>query len=162
MAPGTPNAVLNVGTAINTAGTAMLETVGIGAFSAVNSDGSTQNGGQGNLECRGNARLVFGTTTYTQNATPTTGSNSGVVPATAIVLPTANWAYAGARGKMTLSFTGSTTTTGQTMYGTGIVPNTGTTYLNFDVFFTTPQTAPNGLFVPQAVLSALWNRILSN
>jgi hypothetical protein len=61
---------------------------------------------------------------------------------------------------MQLGFTNSVTAAGQTLYGIGI--STGVTDIVLDVKFTTPQTAPVGLFQPDTVWQIVFHRILSN
>ena len=155
--PATPVSVPNVGTNINTAGTLGLESIGLNALQQVLSNGTTSS--PGFLE--DTTSLLFSTATYTQNGTPATTTTGGVDwSAGYLGLGTSTWAYASARGTMTLSYSLSMTTSGQTLYGIGVGPAAGQVQL--DVLFTTPQTAPTGLFEPQTIWQAVYNRVLNN
>jgi hypothetical protein len=155
--PANPSPVSSVGTNINTAGALALESIGANACQEVTSSGGTTIAG--GLDSA--ADLYFATATYSQNGAPQL-TGSGGVNWTGINLDigSGTWAFASARGAMTLGYNTSITTTGQTLYGIGIGPAAGQVQL--DVLFATPQTAPTGLFEPQTVWRAVYNRVLSN
>ena len=155
--PVTPTAVSNVGTAINTAGTIMLEAINnVNAFAQVLSTGASS--GVSALEENENVGLLFSTAAYAQNGSP---NSTGINWLSSYISPgTTNWAYAGSRGQMEATFTSSMATSGQTLYGIGISLYAGNIWL--DVLFTTPQTAPVGTFQPNTVWKAVYNRVLSN
>ena len=156
--PGTPTAVSNVGTTIDTSGNLMLETIGRNGLSQVNSNGTSTGGG--GLENGSSLSLYFSTAAYTQNGSPATSTTGGISFPTAVTLPSASWAYAGSRGTMQLNFTGSTTTAGGLSYGIGIGPTTS--QIQLDVKLTTPYTFPIGLFQPLTVWQCVFDRALSN
>lgn len=165
--PSSPTAVADVGTNVNTAGNAMIEWLSVRGIDSSGQPLTTTN--VGGLGGQGNVRMVFAVATYTQNATP-----DGVAPVTltwtgATVDPTASAAWAkvsGSLGKMRASCNGSATTTGQTIYGVGIYSITANTafFQNpfFDIKFTTPQTLPNGAFLPQSQWDFTYTRTLNN
>jgi hypothetical protein len=160
--PATPTAVADVGTAIDTAGTAALEqlTGASAVIATVSTTGSTNAGGvlDGGAS---NSRYQCFPVDYTQNGAPTT---TKLVATTPIVIGTGNtWVKDSARGKMTLTYNNSITTTGQTIYGFGLCWFDGsTTNILFDVYLDTPFTAPTGNFQPIAVWSCTYNRTLTN
>jgi hypothetical protein len=160
--PSNPAAQTNVGTNINVAGTIMVETLDTFAIQDIASTGLTV-GAEGTLDCQQpGASLFFSTVTYSQNgsitgaAGPNWSANKLSLGGGAIL-----WAYASLRGTMQMSFTNSITTAGQTLYGIGISQGTATDIV-LDVKFTTPQTAPVGLFQPDTVWQIVFHRILSN
>lgn len=155
--PGTPLAVTNVGTNINTAGNLMLELASIACFGVVGSSGTV--GSQGFFDNGGSATLLFASTTYTQNA----ATNSTTTPnPTLINVGAVSWGYNSAvLGQMKLTFTGSVSTTGQSLFGVAI-GGTGANQYACDVKFTTTQTAPTGTFTPNTVWALTFGRQLSN
>lgn len=153
--PSTPTAVSNVGTNINTAGNAMLEAFCINTVlssGAANNSNSFLDGATG-------AVLLFATATYSQRGS--IQQTQTPLSVTNISLGSVNWTNdAATRGRMTLTYAGSTTTSGQTLYGCG-VGSAGAGFA-FDVKFTTPQTAPTGTFQPNSVFECIYNRQLIN
>ena len=156
--PASPTAVLNTGTVINTAGTAMTEHLDI---QTVQSDGSVGGGGRP-IDGSGQSVICSATTVYSQFSTPS--SSADVAFTTTIVgfQTAANWAYAGSRGKMTLTHNFSCTTTGQSLVGVGFNRFGNSNGSAFDVLFTAPYTTPVGLFAGTFVWSEIYNRVLSN
>ena len=156
--PATPTAVANVGTNINTAGNAMIETLtNFSVIGVVNSNG-TASGAQ-TLDYSVSIALVFATQTYSQNGSP--GSAFNWTSNSPITLASVNWANVGSsRGTMTLTFSGSVTTSGQSLYGIAI--GGSSSLINADIKFTTTQTAPTGIFQPNTVWQMVFNRALSN
>ncbi len=157
--PSAPSAVGNVGTNIDTTGMAMVETLDDNAVSQVTNTGSTTN--LAALEAGGMPGLFFSTATYTQNGTPDLSPGSGVDwSAGYIDFGPAEWIFAAPGGKMSLTFNAAVNATGQMIYGIGIGPISQ--QIQLDVNFTTPQTAPTGIFQPNTVWTATYDRILSN
>jgi len=153
--PSAPAAVSNVGTNIDTAGNAMLESLSNSCFASVNTDGTTANATANALDGSGTGRIGGITATYSQN-----GSVGSLVSITRLIFQdSVSWTYGSARGKMTLSSNATISTAGQTLYGVSI----GTaTQACFDVKFTSTYVTPTGSFLPQVVFSCTYNRALSN
>lgn len=163
--PGSPMAVSNVGTIIDTSGTAMLEYL---SFATVTSTGNTDSttvgiglGFFGGQPCK--ARLAMQTATYTQNSAPT--NTYGSAPAfsgISFTPSTSSWVNDGSNtGVCTLSFlTQTASTAGQTIYGIGITSDSHIANLLFDVKLTTPYVAPTGTFQPQIVFTLIFTRTL--
>lgn len=153
--PGTPTAVGDVGTNIDTSGNAMLENVNAATtFKQVQSDGIITPGNS-NLDGASSTtvlRLII--SAYTQNSVP-----GSLISPTTINTTSVSWVYAGSRGKMTLTFNLTVSTSGQSMTGIGIG---STSTLPFDVKLTTPFTLPTGSFLPQTVFSVTYGRTLNN
>lgn len=156
--PGTPTAVTNVGTNINTAGNAMVEWFDC---EKVNSDGSSSGGSTLDNQ----AHLAVFTVTYSQSGTiqsnfPFTISNTNMVD-----VGNTQWTYLGGSvGIMRLTQTNVFTTTGQNSFGVGIGRfSSPTVFLpSFDIFFTTPQALPNGAFNPSITFQTTYGRTLIN
>lgn len=161
--PSAPTAVGNVGTNVDTTGTLMFEdwtflgTVNSATGAAVVAAKGASLDGSKTVQA-----FYWPTATYTQNATigaatltwstvvqPTPGNISWVLAAPAV------------RGKMTLTSTGSVSTSGQTLHGIGIGQNS-LNNVGLDVKFTTPVTAPTGTFNPITVWSCTYGRTLTN
>lgn len=169
VSPASPAAVANVGTGINTAGTAALE---VFPFTPVSSTGTANTGLQSMEPGAGNSNLVLSLqtgTTYTQNAAPSTTFLPATPNwATGIFTGTTGqaWVYTGtttAPGTATLSFPDVFSTAAQTMNGIGITNGvSGSTIPLFDVKFTTPITLPTGSFQPQPVFGFQFSRTLVN
>jgi hypothetical protein len=158
--PSNPTASGNVGTNINVAGTIMVETIGIVATQAIDGSTGLPAAGSGVLDCQvAGVKLRFPTATYAQNGS-ITGAAGPDWSANNINLGNQGWTYASLRGTMQMIFSASITTAGQTLYGIGI--DIGATNIVLDVKFTTPQTAPVGLFQPDTVWQIVFDRILSN
>jgi len=157
--PAAPTAVLNVGTAINTAGTAMIES--LGSIQQVGSNG-TVTGSNLCLDGSAQAGLTGSLATYTQNSTPS--------PTTQLAIPTplagfpvaANWTGTGARGTMTVTHSFSCTTAGQTLYGIALRNFAAGDASTFDIKFTTPFVVPTGTFSGTIVWQIVYGRVLSN
>jgi len=156
--PATPTAVANVGTNINTAGTVMIEDL-IGTKGGV--DTIQTNGypaGAGVFEFGGSPRLCFASSVFTQNGAP----GNGLAIFALNSFGAATWTnVGGSRGTMTVTYSASVTTSGQTLYGLGLAVNNSSGVVA-DVLFTTPQTAPTGTFQPNTVWQMVFNRALSN
>jgi hypothetical protein len=157
--PSSPAASPNVGTNINVAGTIMVETLVAAATQAVASTGGTVAAGGTLDQSQTAVSLFFPTTTYSQNGS-ITGAAGPNWTGSYLGMGANAWVYASLRGTMKMSFTNSVTAAGQTLYGIGI--STGVTDIVLDVKFTTPQTAPVGLFQPDTVWQIVFDRILSN
>lgn len=159
--PGVPTAVADVGTNINTAGNAMLECIETGNFiSSVGTNGAIANGTNSNFDYSGN-NPIFGliTANYSQNGTP----QATYLTTTAVsVSSSVGWAYAGTRGKRTLTYNTTITTAGQTLYGLSLGLQGGANQCIFDVKLTSTYALPTGSFLPQAVWSMTFNRTLTN
>ena len=159
--PAAPTAAIDVGTNINTAGTAMIEDLGqihtVASSGAVTSLITAAGFDGGNLNV-----LVFATGTYTQNSTPGATGGSLVITSRLNTAATASWAYAGSRGAMTLSFAFSVSASGQTLYGVYCCSGTVDSHCAFDIKFTTPATAPTGTFAGTADFVFTYGRTLSN
>ena len=156
--PAAPTAVGDVGTNINTAGNAMMETwLGTNTVASTGLVTSTTNQV---LDGSAAATLKFATASYTQNsAIDTIGTPSWT---TIVISGTAAATYlAASRGIMQWSFSGSVSTSGQSLHGMGITfASSG--FPQFDIKFTTPQTAPTGTFQPISLLQIVYGRILTN
>ena len=159
MSPATPTAVPNVGTNIDTAGTAMFENWA--GLSTVSSSSGASVAGPWTDGTSGSAMaVVMPTATYSQNATIASG-NSGPTPASVTLTTTlTTWVNdAAQRGQMTNTNSPTLTTSGQTTYGVGIK---NSTVLGFDVKFTTTFVLPTGTFKPTVVFRVTYNRTLNN
>lgn len=159
--PSAPSAVGNVGTNIDTTGTLMFEdwtflgTVASNGAATIAAKNASLDGS------KSVQAFYFPTATYTQNAT----IGAATLTWSSVVQPGSNqsWALASpaVRGKMTLSFSTSMTTAGQTLHGIGIGQNS-LNNVGLDVKFTTPVTAPTGTFQPVTVWSCTYGRTLTN
>lgn len=162
--PGVPTAVGNVGTNMNTAGTAMVEGIGSDAFYVVGSNGVASGFGYLCAAASTPTKLLFAVTSaYSQNPHPESTLHGGAdFGGAALIFSTgATWTkVVGVRGQMQCYFDQTMSTTGQTLYGVGIGSQSDRVFL--DVEFTTPQTAPSGLFEPKTTWLCTWNRQLSN
>jgi hypothetical protein len=159
--PGNPTASPEVGTNIAVVGNIMVETLGVLATQVINGTTGLPNGVPGTLDCQGTAiGLVLPTNTYTQNGSITGAAGPSWAGGNLNLGSGTNWTYAAARGVMQMTFTGSITAAGQTLYGIGIAMTD--TNIILDVKFTVPQTAPVGLFQPDTVWQIVFDRILSN
>lgn len=158
--PSAPAAVVNFGTgSINTAGNAMVEWFSV---ETINADGTVNTSGQILLDGSHQCGLYFMTATYTQNSAI---NNTRTPTATLLTIPgNATWTYVAASvGIMQISFSGTTTTTGQTVYGMCLSDASGGGNVPaLDVKFTTPQTLPTGAFQPLTVCQAQYVRNLDN
>lgn len=155
--PSTPASVANVGVNINTAGTLALETVNSQIFGIVGTSGNI--GAQGLLDNGGSPSLMFATATYTQNSSP----NTTTTPAPArLSIATAGWVNnASVVGQMTVTYNGSISTSGQSLFGIALGSTSANQY-SLDILFTTTQTAPTGTFQPNTVWSLTYTRTLVN
>jgi hypothetical protein len=158
--PSNPTAMGNVGTNINVAGNLMVETLGTLATQVINGATGLPNGVPGALDAQATAvQLLFSTVTYTQNG-GISGATGPSWTGNVLAMGSNAWVYASARGTVQMTFTNSITSTGETLYGIGI-SQTDTNVI-VDDKFTTPQTAPVGLFQPDTVWQIVFDRILSN
>lgn len=154
--PGAPTPVANVGTNINTAGNIAIEkfslqtilTTGLASVTTGLLDGSATN----------QHFLGFPVAAYTQNAQP--GAAGVSTPAAVVINSNGSWTYASVRGKMTISFNGTITTSGQTSTGIGLYQAAGSTTIEADVKFTSGQVLPTGAFQPITVFSLIYDRAL--
>jgi len=155
--PAAPTAVGDVGTNINTAGNAMMETfVGVNTVASTGLVSSTVNQV---LDGTATATLKFATASYTQNSAIDT---IGTPAWTTITIGTAAATYlAASRGIMQWSFNSSVSTSGQSLTGMGMT-FTSSAFAQFDIKFTTPQTAPTGTFQPVSLFQIVYGRILTN
>lgn len=153
--PAAPTAVTNVGTNIDTAGNAMIETVSnSNAFKQVTSTGGVS-AVSPRLDGVGTApNLQLCISNYTQNATP----GAALTP-TIIIGPSATWVYNSVRGQMSAYFNAPVSTSGQTLYGFGLG---ATTNIYADIKLTTPYVLPVGSFLPQTRFYMTYNRTLTN
>lgn len=159
--PSAPTAVGNVGTNIDTSGNIMLESFdNTASFGIVASNGSPTPASQSSLDASAQVGAQWITATYSQRGS----IGSTQLAATTINVGTAQpWIIASpaVRGKMTVSFSASTTTSGQSLFGCAIGRLSGFA-IALDVKFTTPQTAPSGTFQPITVWSCTYGRTLTN
>lgn len=167
--PSAPSAVSDVGININSAGNAMIEWFSISSINPA-TGGTLTATDVGGLDSFALNKVGFYTLTYTQNAS----IPSGLVPTLTIggtavnVTPAVGWSkVGGSLGKMRCSPNAvSGSATGQTVYGMGLFSFTSTNaFLNkpyFDIKFTTPQTLPNGTFLPQSTWEFTYSRTLTN
>lgn len=161
--PGSPTAVPDVGTNIDTTGAAMFETfvlpggTSVDNIGRVNSNGTlTPANAWYSIDGSATSGISGIISNYTQNGTTSNSAPS----ATLFNFQTAlNWTYSGARGRMTLACNNTVTTSGQTLYGVCISSNF---YPSFDVKFNTPYVLPNGSFLPQVQFAVTYGRTLTN
>lgn len=156
--PGTPTAVGNVGTNIDTSGNAMVECLNNSSvvMAQVFSNGAADSPRL--LDSQGSGFFNLATSTYTQNATP--GALKTV--ATRVFVNTGNWTNDGTvLGKMKMSFNTTISTSGQTLYGFGLT-GWNNNDLAFDIKLTSTFALPSGSFLPQAVFSVTYGRTLTN
>lgn len=154
--PSVPTAVSDVGTNINTAGNAMVESLSTTRFSFVTSTGSqTQPASGARMDGGGGITVKGIVSAYTQNATP-----GALLNPTTLTFVGATWTYAAVRGKMTATTNTTISASGQTMTGVGL-GSTGSD-VAMDVKLTTPFVLPTGSFLPQCVFSCTYNRQLNN
>jgi hypothetical protein len=159
--PSNPTASGNVGTNINVAGTIMVETLGTIATQVIDGSTGLPTGSAGVLDCQGaGIGLMLPTNTYTQNGAISGAAGPSWASGNLNLGSGTNWVYASRRGTMQATWTNSLTAAGQTLYGIGI--SQLNTNIVLDVKFTTPQTAPVGLFQPDTVWQIVFDRILSN
>lgn len=165
--PASPTAVGNVGTNIDTSGTAAIEWLATGTVDSATGGNSTgaAGSGQGALDGANSLQqLKFITTSYSQNAGPANAQSGAPNPTlTTLFTTTQNWTYDGVRGRMKLVFNQSVSTTGQTFTGvTWVCSGTAGARPVFDILFTTPFVAPNGTFLPVTTFKITYNRVLTN
>ena len=101
------------------------------------------------------------TATYTQAATPDSSPPTWSALITLKSSAATAWAAdttSPPRIKVDVSY--SLATTGQTIYGIGIDPNSSGVL--FDVKFTTPFVVPNGTFAGTLTFKVTWSRTLTN
>lgn len=182
--PAAPTAVGNIGVNWNTAGNAMMEfwcVAGIDSTGAVN--GASPNNNFASLDASSEYSGFLGNTsggmyliarigaTYTQNASISTamGLSWGTLNTNFLQVDSniRQWTSTGARGAMKLTYTGNSSTTGQTCYGIAISPNYNSLNTNrdkpaFDILFTTPQALPNGSWLPSIEFTQTYSRTLIN
>jgi hypothetical protein len=182
--PSAPSAVGNLGVNWNTAGNAMMEfwsVAGIDSTGAVN--GASPNNDFASLDACSEYSGFLGNTsggmyliarigaTYAQNASISTamGLSWGTLNTNYLQVDSnlRQWTVTAARGAMKLSYTGNSSTTGQTCYGIGISPNFNSLNTNrdkpaFDILFTTPQALPNGSWLPTIEFTQTYSRTLVN
>lgn len=160
LTPGTPTAVSNVGTNIDTSGNAMVEYFSMGG---INSSGASTSGTADILNAANQGKLMFATATYSQLSNiSATASLQWTSPVSISGQVTMTY-VASSIGKARWTFTaGTASTTGQTCYGMAIYSNNGGTFPIFDIKFTTPQTLPNGTLQPQTVIEITFGRTLTN
>lgn len=154
--PGSPVAVSDVGTNINTAGNAMVETSN--GVSIVLSTGATQNSGSNSSFDGASICSIRGViATYSQNSAMGAPPN----PAT-LLFENATWAYASpvVRGKMTIASNTTISGSGQTMYGVALT--LAASGLSFDIKFTSTYAVPSGSFLPKVTFSCIYDRQLNN
>lgn len=182
--PAAPTAVGNIGVNWNTAGNAMMEfwcVAGIDSTGAVN--GASPNNNFASLDASSEYSGFLGNTsggmyliarigaTYAQNASISTamGLSWGTLNTNFLQVDSnvRQWTSTGARGAMKLTYTGNSSTTGQTCYGIAISPNYNSLNTNrdkpaFDILFTTPQALPNGSWLPSIEFTQTYSRTLVN
>lgn len=166
--PGTPAAVPDVGTNINTAGTAMVENIIAVVSGAGNNiayinpaNGSPVATSNGCLDASGggnSVRAIY-STTYSQNGSTTQTQTPN--PTSFLCANGLSWAYNSVRGQMKISTNTTITTAAETIYGIGMY-NTGGASIFFDVKFTTPYVDPVGSFLPRVTFAVTYDRNLSN
>lgn len=161
--PGVPTAVGDVGTNINTAGNAMVES--FSPFNVANINGANGNLIATNFSLEGGGAqplLGFITEAYSQNGSPNLGTQFAVT--NVVAFPAQPWTFdgGGAIGRMTATFAASTTTSGQSCTGICILNQVSTNKPCFDVKLTTPVTLPNGTFQPNTVWQCVYGRTLVN
>lgn len=157
--PSAPLAVTNVGTNINTAGTLMIEGMNVTVVTSTGASAANP-GSSPNTTLDNSGQLVFKTTSYSQNGS--INPSSGVSVGTRVSLASASWTNDNTKvGSMTLTFTGTAATTGQSLVGMGLM-DVNISAVWFDVLFTTPQTAPTGTFQPNTVWRLTYTRTLVN
>lgn len=164
--PGSPTAVANVGTEINTAGNAMIE-----AFSSytVSTTGTNISGSTGTLLDQGSSvgfALKVGSA-ISQNAAPSSSSEFtyGTIGSTVLTpASTVAWSYvASSIGLMQASFPSSQISVDtQTCYGIMLMTSGNSAIGVFDINFTTPFTLPFGTYQPQPVFQIAFTRTLTN
>jgi hypothetical protein len=158
--PGSPTAVINVGTGINTSGNAMIEWFNILKVAA---NGGFSGGGVLDNSVNGGvvAGISFITAIYSQNSS----INSTTPPTYTVgysMFPIKFVYVGGSVGQMRITFSGSFTTAGETLFGIGIADNSQLTHPAFDVKLTTPFTLPVGTFNPSGAWTATYGRTLTN
>ena len=153
--PGTPVAVIDVGTNINTAGTAMIERWNLRTVDANGGVTSTDTNLDQTLES-----IALPTATYSQQSTIQQSSN--VTWGSRLQVQTnVAWTYGGTVGKMTATAVGSLSALGQTIYGVGGY-SANNSRVSFDVKFTTPFVIAVSSFQPTITLTAFYTRLLIN
>lgn len=161
--PGATTAVPDVGTNIDTSGTAVVEYFSLvsGAIPVgnVNSNGSPNSATSGMaIDASASCGILGITSNYTQNA------NTGINPPSVTTITFSSsllWQYSGVRGRMTLSSGTTISTSGQTLYGIAL-GNPGNSLICFDVKFNTPYVMPTGSFLPQVQFAVTYGRTLTN
>ena len=155
--PGSPGAVGNVGTGINTAGSAMLETWDINQVTNLGTTGPVLSGGPA-FDGGGNLNLSLITASYSQNSTPQTTANLN--PTRLENSTNIGWTFSGNLGAMSATFSTVTfTTAAQIMYGFSVG---SANRVCFDILLTTPFTLPTGTFFPVTVFQIIYSRALTN
>ena len=160
--PGSPTAVLNVGTNINTAGTVMIEFWDLYAV-ATNGTIYAYLVGTGFLDggvVGSQVTIGFPTVGYAQNASIATVAKASPTSFAALTGTSINWVYtASSIGVSTATYAINTTSAGQTVYGLQVAVSG---YQVFDILFTAPQTLPNGAFQGSVVFQRIYSRTLTN
>jgi hypothetical protein len=172
--PSAPTAVVNVGTGINTAGTAMNEMFAITRVTTAGAGGTVNAAtfSYDALDNRGVPMLQIGST-WTQSASITNGNATAFAGANTLQLsgPTnsgqISWAYsAGSVGVMLMTVSVSVAAAGQTANGIFIsgLNEFGSNTLRpmFSLKFTTPVTLPTGTLAGTVVFQITYSRTLSN
>lgn len=161
--PSAPTAVVNVGTGINTAGTAMIEFFSLQGIQASGLNGTNQS----TLDTSNGAGILgdvfLSTAAYSQQGT-VPGFSPVLAWPSILSLTNGVWTYVPASvGIAQLSITTSLTTAGQTVFGIGIGHfNGAATNPCLDVKLTTPFTLPTGTFNPSITWQATFGRTLVN
>lgn len=166
--PGVPTAVSNVGTNLDTAGSAMLECLsatdsGRSQLRTILSTGASGSAG-GTMDGTGGVvRFALLVADYTQR----TATNDGTEPNPTSLIQGTNLSWAkvsGVRGAMRLVQTGaSVTCAGQTLYGLRIGSDVnGSERNSFDIKLTTTDTLPVGSFTYDLDFRCLYGRTLTN
>lgn len=161
--PNVPTAVINVGTGINTAGTAMIEYFSVQSIQANGNNANNPSSLDAFNGAGTQGDIFLSTATYTQQST-VPGFSGVLTWPSAFGLVSSNWIYTPASvGICTLSATVSITTAGQTAFGIGLGHfNGASTQPALDVKFTTPFTLPTGTFNPTITWQATFGRTLVN
>lgn len=158
-APAAPAASGNVGTNIDTTGTAMMEFFDV---DRVDASGASLNAGT--ISQKGpHIGINMCNANYTQRST--IGNTSTLTWPTQTVIgnvAAVAWTFATTRGLCTATGSSSASFGSTfTIYGVGIV-NFSTGLPAFDIKFTTPVVVAAGVFAPTIVFSCLYSRTLTN
>lgn len=162
--PSSPQAFGNVGTNLDTTGTAMMEFF---AVSTVNSSGVTDVSA-GFLDATQGAWLTFPSATYTQQSaiansvTTTWPSRIGDLTFGAWTY-TASGLFGSLPGQMQSTTDTPFSTAGTTIYGIGLTKaGSSANGPAFDVKLTTPFNTPTGTFEPITIFQVTYGRGLNN